>query len=336
MQLERKLPESLQFSTREPTFSLLARLLRKTRQHTVWLALLVLVVIMTLATDTFLTPNNLLNIMRQVTIVGLVSLGMTVVLIGGNFDLSVGAIVTLAAVVSVNLQPVTPARTALAVTVPLLLGLLIGVINGTIIGQLKANSIIVTVGTQFVVLGATLIYIEGQHVWVWEPTAFYKAISGGYFLGVPIPVYIFLILTLLTYLLMTRTIFGRYIVAIGNNDEAARLSGIPTNFYRMLTFVFAGFTAAVAGLVLASRVKNLDPTAGIGYEFMALTAVVLGGTKLTGGQGNVLNTLAGVLILGLISNSMTLLNLSYNLQLLVRGLILLTAVAVDARNRKPA
>ena len=272
--------------------------------------------------------------MRQVSIVGLVSLGMTVVLIGGNFDLSLGAIVTLAAVVSVNVQPISPSRTALAIIIPLLLGLMVGVINGAIIGRLKANSIIVTVGSQFVVLGATLIYIGGQHVWVWEPTSFYEAISGGYFLGIPIPVYIFLVLALLTHGLMRRTTFGRYVTAIGNNDEAARLSGIPTNFYRMGTFVFAGFTAAVAGIVLGSRVKNLDPTAGIGYEFMALSAVVLGGTKLTGGRGNVLNTLAGVLILGVISNSMTLLNLSYNLQLLVRGVILLTAVALDTRSQK--
>lgn len=314
--------------------SMLKGWLRQLRRQTVWLALVALVIIMSLISDTFLTSSNILNVLRQVTIVGLVSLGMTVVLIGGNFDLSTGATITLAAVVSVNLQPTTPGRTILAIVVPLALGLLVGVLNGTIIGLLKANSIIVTVGSQFLVLGATLIYIGGQHVWVWEPTPFYEGISGGYFLGIPNPVYIYLVLVGITHFLLTRTSFGRYVTAIGNNDEAARLSGIQTNLYRMLTFVFAGFAAAIAGIVLASRVKNLDPTAGIGYEFIALTAVVLGGTKLTGGRGNVLNTLAGVLILGVISNSMTLLNLSFNMQLLVRGVILLTAVAIDARNRR--
>jgi ribose transport system permease protein len=306
------------------------------RRQTVWIALGLIILTMSLISESFFTSDNILNVLRQVTIAGLVSLGMTVVLIGGNFDLSVGAIVTLAAVVSVNLQPVTPFQTFLAIAVPLLLGILIGVLNGLIIGVLKANSIIVTVGTQFVVLGATLIYIGGQHVWVWNPSAFYENISGGYFLGIPNPVYIFVALTLLTHLLMTKTPFGRFVFAIGNNDEASRLSGISTNMTRMMTFVFSGFTAAVAGIVLASRVKNLDPTAGIGYEFIALTAVILGGTKTTGGEGNVLNTLAGVLILGVIANSMTLLNISFNMQLLIRGMILLTAVALDARNQRMA
>jgi ribose/xylose/arabinose/galactoside ABC-type transport system permease subunit len=321
-------------SDQTPARAAIADWLRLISRQTVWLALLALVIIMSLISDTFLTSANILNVMRQVTIVGLVSLGMTVVLIGSNFDLSTGATVTLAAVVSVNLQPTTPGRTVLAIVIPLGLGLLVGVLNGSIIGMLRANSIIVTVGTQFFILGATLIYIGGQHVWVWEPTPFYENISGGHFLGIPNPVYIYLVLVGVTHFLLTRTAFGRYVMAIGNNDEAARLSGIQTNLSRMLTFVFAGLTAAVAGIVLASRVKNLDPTAGIGYEFIALTAVVLGGTKLTGGRGNVLNTLAGVLILGVISNSMTLLNLSFNMQLLVRGVILLAAVAVDARSQR--
>ncbi len=310
------------------------RISKALRGRTAWMALLILIIFMSVVSESFFTSSNLLNVMRQVTIVGLVSLGMTVVLIGGNFDLSTGAIVTLAAVVSVNLQPVDAERTMIAILVPILLGVLIGAINGLIIGLLKANSIVVTVGVQFIVLGATLIYIGGQHVWVWEPTSFYEGISGGYFFGIPNPVYIFLLLVVLTHFMLTRTAFGRYITAIGNNDEAAHLSGIRTNLYRMLTFVFSGFTAAIAGIVLASRVKNLDPTAGIGYEFAALTAVVLGGTKLTGGKGNVLNTLAAVLVLGVISNGMTLLNLSFNMQLLVRGIILLIAVAIDARSER--
>lgn len=304
------------------------------RRHTIWLVLLAMVVFMSLVSKSFLTATNLLNVLRQVSMAGIVSVGMTVVLIGGNFDLSVGATVTLAAVVSVYLQPTTAMNTVVSLIVPLLLGLLVGAVNGAIIGGLKANSVVVTVGTQFAVLGATLLYTGGQHVWVWTPTPFYEAISGGYFLGVPIPIFIFLLTVLAAHWLMTRTTFGRYVRAIGSNDEAARLSGIPTTLYRMLTFIFSGFCAALAGIVLASRVKNLDPTAGVGYEFSALTAAILGGTRLSGGVGNVLNTLAGVLILGGISNSMILLNMSFNTQLLARGLIFVGAVAIDAFSQR--
>jgi len=300
------------------------------KRQTVWDVLIVILILMAFMSEKFFTASNLLNILRQVSIVSLVAVGMTVVLMGGNFDLSVGATITLAAVVSVNVQPVTTGTTILSILLPLLLGLAVGAVNGFIIGWLKANSVVVTVGTQFAILGITLLYTGGQHVWVWTPTPFYENISGGYFLGVPNPVYIFVVVVIAAHLILTRTTFGRYIRAIGSNDEAARLAGIPTKYYRMLTFVFAGFTAALAGIVLASRVKNLDPTAGVGYEFIALTAAVLGGTRLTGGQGNVLKTMAGVLILGVISNSMVLLNISYNFQLLVRGLILLLAVAIDS------
>lgn len=304
---------------------------KKISSQTIWLALLIMVILITILEPKFISSNNVLNVLRQVSIVGLVSLGMTVVLIGGNFDLSTGAIVTLTAVVSVNIGPENLATTALSIIIPILLGVLVGLVNGLLVGLLKANSIIVTVGTQFIVTGATLIYSGGQHVWVWEPTTFYENIAGGYFLGIPNPIYIFLILTVITQVILKRTPFGRYVYALGNSDEASRLMGVRTNLIRLSTYVFSGFTAAVAGVVLASRVKNLDPTAGLGYEFLALTAVVLGGTKTSGGEGRIFNTLAGVLILGIISNSMTLLNVSYNKQLLVRGLILLLAVAIDAR-----
>ena len=309
-------------------------LLGRLRLETVWLVLLALVALMALLSDSFLTSTNVTNILRQVTIVGLVAIGMAVVLIGGNFDLSTGATVTLAAVVSILMQPTTPLSTGLAILVPLLLGLAVGAANGLIIGWLRANSIIVTVGMQFVVVGIVLLLVGGQHVRVDGATALYVAISEGYFLGVPNPVYLFLGTILATHFLMIRTVFGRYVRALGGNLDAARLAGIPTGRFVLLTLLLSGFTAALSGIVLAARVRNLDPTAGIGYEFAALTAVVLGGTRLTGGHGSLLNTLAGVLVLGVIANGMTLLNLSFNVQLLVQGLILVAAVAFDARSRR--
>jgi ribose transport system permease protein len=303
------------------------------RREWVWLALLVVMVLLATTSSNFLTAGNLLNILRQVSIVGIVAMGVVIVLITGNFDLSVGATLTLAAVVSVQMQPIDPSRTALAILAPLALGVAVGAANGAIIGLLRANSIIVTVGMQFVVTGCVLLYVAGQHVRVDNAAPFYFALSGGRLLGVPIPVYLFLVITALCHLLMTRTLFGRYLRAIGNNAEAARMVGVPVARHILFAYVISGAAASVSGIILASRVRNLDPTVGIGYEFAALTAVVLGGARLSGGRGNVLHTLAGVLILGVVANGMRLFNLPFNLQLLVQGIILVAAVALGASGK---
>src|SRR5262249_48668500 len=150
----------------------------------------------------------------------------------------------------------------------------------------------------------------------------------------PIPIYLFLAVVALAHLLMLRTAFGRYVRAIGGNLEAARLAGIPVARMVLSTFALSRGTAALSGLVLASRARHLDPTVGIGYEFAALTAVVLGGARLTGGHGSLLHTLAGVLILGVIANGMRLFNLPFNMQLLVQGIILVAAVAFDAWSKR--
>ncbi len=310
-----------------------ARLQALMRREWVWLVLLVVMVLLAITSSNFLTANNLLNILRQVSIVGIVAIGVVVVLVAGNFDLSVGAILTLAAVVSLQMQPVDPPRTLLSVLAPLALGVAVGAINGSMIGWLRANSIIVTVGMQFVVTGCVLLYVAGQHVRVDNATPFYFALSGGYLFGVPVPVYAFLLVTMLCHLLMTRTLFGRYVRAIGGNFEAARLLGVPVARYVLLTYLISGAAASLSGIILASRVRNLDPTVGIGYEFSALTAVVLGGARLSGGQGNVLHTFAGVLILGVIANGMRLFNLPFNMQLLVQGVILVAAVAFGASGK---
>src|SRR5260370_14283452 len=201
------------------------------RRDWVWMVLLAVMAFLATTSSNFLTSNNLLNILRQVSIVGIVAIGVVVVLITGNFDLSVGAILTLAAVVSVQMQPIDAPRTLLSILTPLALGVAVGAANGAVIGLLRANSIIVTVGMQFVVTGCVLLYVAGQHVRVDNATPFYFALSGGYLLGVPIPVCVFMLVTALCHLLMTRTFFGRYLRAIGGNAEAARLLGVPVARY---------------------------------------------------------------------------------------------------------
>src|SRR5215469_3068934 len=303
------------------------------RREWVWLVLVGMMGLLAMISSNFLTTGNLLNILRQVSIVGIVASGVVVVLISGNFDLSVGAILTLAAVVSVQMQPIDPGRTLASILAPLALGVAVGAANGAIIGLLGANSIIVTVGMQFVITGCVLLYVAGQHVRVDNATPFYFALSGGYLLGIPVPVYVFLFVTGLCHFLMTRTLFGRHVRAIGGNAEAARLVGVPVARYILFAYAISGVVASISGVILASRVRNLDPTVGIGYEFSALTAVVLGGARLSGGQVSVMHTLAGVLILGVVANGMRLFGLPFNMQLLVQGVILVAAVAFGASGK---
>src|SRR5215831_17138449 len=207
------------------------------RRDWVWMVLLGAMAFLAATSSNFLTASNLLNVLRQVSIVGIVAIGVVVVLIAGNFDLSVGAILTLAAVVSVQMQPIDGPRTLLSILAPLGLGVAVGAANGLLIGLLRANSIIVTVGMQFVVTGSVLLYVAGQHVRVDNATPFYFALSGGYLLGVPVPVYLFLAVVALCHFLMTRTFFGRYVRAIGGNPEAARLIGVPVARYVLVAYV---------------------------------------------------------------------------------------------------
>ena len=299
----------------------------------IWPALIVLAVVASLVSDNFLTVNNLLNILRHATIVGLIAVGVTVVLIGGNFDLSVGAIVTMAAVLSVEIGPVDGPLTALAIILPLVLGTAIGSVNGAIVGGLRANSIVVTVGMQFLIIGLVLALVSGQHVRVDGATELYVGLANGYLLGIPVPVYLLLIAVVATQFVLRETAFGRHVHAVGGNESAARLAGIRTRNVIVATYMMSGFLAGVSGVLVGSRVRNLDPTAGIGYEFAALTAVVLGGARLTGGEASVLSTLAAVLVLGVLTNLMILSNIGFSTQLLVQGAVLLAAVLVSTRVR---
>jgi ribose transport system permease protein len=235
-------------------------------------------------------------------------------------------------VLAIAMQPVDAAGTAAALLVPLAAGLAIGALNGGLVGGLGANSIVVTVAMQLVLAGLTLVLVSGQHVRVDNASAAFVAI-GGRILGIPVPVLIMLAMAIVAHVVLSRTLFGRHVQAIGGSPAAAALVGIPLARRVLATFVISGALAALAGIVVAARVRNLDPTAGAGIELAALTAAVLGGTRLTGGAGNVLSTLAGALILGMVANAMRLLDLSYSLQLLLQGLVLVAAVALDERLR---
>lgn len=299
----------------------------------IWLVLVAVLIAAAAMSDRFLNAANLLAVLQQGVITGTIALGMTIVLIGGHFDLSTGATLTMAAVVALLVGPSGPEAVVLAVMLPLALGALIGAANGIAVCVAGANSIVVTIGMQFLVIGAVLALVSGQHVRADNISETFTAIGLSRPLGVPFPVAIFVVLVTVLSVAMSKTVFGRHVYAIGGDAEAARRGGIRVRRTGIATFIISGVLAALSGVIVAALVGHVDPTAIGGYEFPALTAVVLGGTTLTGGTGRPADTAAAILVVAVITNVMTILDYQYPVQLLVQGLVLTGAVAFYAWRR---
>lgn len=299
----------------------------------IWLVLAAVILVAALMSDRFLTPANIVAVLQQGVITGTVALGMTIVLIGGQFDLSTGATVMMAAVVSLLVGPSDPATIALAVFLPLAIGAAIGTANGLAVYGAGANSIVATIGMQFLVIGAVLALVSGQHVRADNISWVFTAIGRSRPLGIPFPVVVFAVLVVSLSVLMSKSVFGRHIYAIGGDIEAARRAGIGVRQKGIATYVLSGVLAALSGVIVAALVGHVDPTAIGRYEFPALTAVVLGGTSLTGGIGRPADTAAAILVIAVITNVMTILNYQYPVQLLVQGVVLTGAVAFYAWRR---
>ncbi len=293
----------------------------------IWFVLVVVVLIAIAMSDRFLSPNNLAAVLQQGVITGIVALGMTTVLIGGQFDLSTGAIVMMAAVMSLLIGPTGGIGIAAAIALPIVAGGAIGVVNGLAVYRAGANSIVATIGMQFLVIGGVLALVSGQHVRADGIGDVFLALAHARPLGIPLPVFIFAALVVALGVVMSKTVFGRHVYAIGGDIEAARRAGIKVARTGIATYVISGAFAALSGVLIASLVGHLDPTAIGGYEFPALTAVVLGGTSLTGGIGRPADTAAAILVIAVITNVMTILNYQYPIQLLVQGIVLTGAVA---------
>jgi ribose transport system permease protein len=293
----------------------------------IWIVLVVVIVAASLISHRFLTPYNIVTVLNQGVITGIVALGMTVALIGGEFDLSTGAIVMMAAVMALLLGPSDPLSTIAAIVLPVLAGAAIGWVNGTAVYRARANSIVATIGMQFLVVGAVLAAVKGQHVRADGISAAFTAIANGRVFGLPPSVLVFVALVALLSVLMGRTVFGRHIYAIGGDREAARRAGIDVDRAGTATFMISGALAALSGVLIASLVGHVDPTAIGRYEFPALTAAVLGGVSLSGGVGRPGDTAAAILVLAVVTNVMTILDYQYPVQLLVQGVLLTGAVA---------
>lgn len=299
------------------------------RDNVPWTMLLVLALVFSFAFPQFFTLRNITNILRNSALVGIVAIGMTFPMIAGAFDLSVGTVLGLATVIAIKMQPTSLGITLLAVFIALAVGALFGIINGMVVGQWRTNSIITTIGTEYVALGITLLYAQGQHVWVenmYKPLEF---IGKGMIGNFPAPIFIFLGAAVIGQLVLNFTRFGRHLYATGGNPIAAALSGINVGRARIMAYAISGLSAAVAGLMIAARTQNVDPSFGFGQEIDVLTCVLLGGVSLYGGRGTVIGTVAGVLLLFMIANAMTLSGIPYELQLIFKGAILVVTVAVN-------
>jgi ribose transport system permease protein len=285
----------------------------------------VIFVALALLSPFFLSPQNLINLLLATSILAIVAVFTTMLMVSGGLDLSVGSVVALAGVVIAVLQPL--AGIWPAALCGLLAGALVGALNGWLVTGWGINAVITTLGTLYVARGVAFVLSDGLTKPVFDEG--FAALGGGLLFGIPIPVVLALLLFVGGLIVLNYTTYGRALYAVGGNAEASRLAALPVKRYQFLAYLFSGFSAGLAGVVLTSRLYAAAPQAATGLEFSVIAAVVLGGTSLAGGKGTLLGTFLGVLILGTLNNGMTLLSLSSDYQQIVQGFVLLLAVAID-------
>jgi ribose transport system permease protein len=298
----------------------------RARRFGTLIGLLLLCLVLWILTPHFLTVSNLLNIVQQTSINAIVAAGMTFVIISGGIDLSVGSIVALSGVaLGALLQDGQPA--AVAIPAALAAGIGCGLVNGLLISFGRLPPFIVTLGMMSVARGAALVFTEGRPVSGFGDG--FRWLATGSVGFVPAPVLVMLMVYAVAHLVLTRTTFGRYVYAIGGNEEATRLSGVAVRFHKTAVYGVAGLMSAVAAIVLTARLNSAQPIAGMMYELDAIAATVIGGTSLLGGEGSLGGTLIGALIMGVLRNGLNLLGVSSFLQQIVIGVVIVAAVLVD-------
>nr|WP_188111567.1 ribose ABC transporter permease [Streptococcus sp. 1032] len=293
------------------------------------IALIILMVVITIINSNFLTANNLLNLLLQVTSNALIAFGMTFVILTGGIDLSVGSILALSSALTAGLlgsgMPVT-----LAILISLILGCILGMMNGLLISYGKLAPFIVTLATMTIFRGATLVYTNGNPITKGlSDTFLFQFLGQGYIVGIPFPVIIMFIVFIVLYVLLHKTAFGKSVYAIGGNEKAAYISGVKLNKVKIIIYSISGIMASISGLIITSRLSSAQPTAGASYEMDAIAAVVLGGTSLSGGKGRILGTLIGALIIGVLNNGLNIIGVSAFWQQVVKGVVILIAVLID-------
>ncbi|NAW80220.1 ribose ABC transporter permease [Vibrio sp. V33_P6A3T137] len=298
------------------------------------IALLFLVIVVSFLNPNFFTVDNILNILRQTSVNAIIAVGMTLVILTAGIDLSVGSVLALCGAFAASLIALE-VPVMVAVPTALLAGAALGGISGIIIAKGKVQAFIATLVTMTLLRGVTMVYTDGRPISTgFTDTADAFAWFGtGYALGIPVPVWMMVVVFAAAWYLLNHTRFGRYIYAMGGNESAARLSGINVDRVKIGVYAICGLLSALAGIIVTSRLSSAQPTAGMGYELDAIAAVVLGGTSLMGGKGRIMGTLIGALIIGFLNNALNLLDVTSYYQMIAKAAVILLAVLVDNKNK---
>jgi len=294
------------------------------------MVVLFIVIIMSFLSPVFLTAKNMSNIFRQISINGIIAIGMTFVILLGDIDLSVGAVVGVISVFCGNLLE-QGMNWFFVCLIALFVAVVFGIVNGTLVAYLNFQPFVATLATVTIGRGIALAYSDGRPYIINNPK--FIAIGQGYVGKVPIPVIILFVVCAIGFVILNYTTYGRYFFAVGGNKNAARMSGIKTRLVEMSAFIISAICASLVGMILSARISSGQPNSGTGYELDAIAAVAIGGTSMTGGVGSLSGTILGFILIGFLSNSMNLLNINSFYQQIVKGCLIIIAVFVDMKSK---
>jgi len=310
------------------------------RSYALFIIFIVLCVILAFASETFLKPNNIINVFRQISINGILALGMTFVIILGGIDISIGSVAAVSGVVASLVLDMNGTLAIPAILAGILSGGVMGMIIGFLVAKMKIAPFIASLAMMTIARGLALVIAGGVPHSIYNET--FLAIGNGYLwpkltatsISFPISVLIFIVCIVIVATILYKTKFGRHVYAVGGNQEAARASGVKVDRVKFLTFVINGLLCGVAGIVLAARITSGQPAAAAGYELDAIAAVIIGGASLAGGAGKVGGTIIGALIIGVLNNGLVLLAVSSYYQQIIQGVIIAGAVILDSRTKR--
>lgn len=334
-----------------PGVSLFARNKRHLHKYGIIIAFFVLCLVVTAigevqvakgawSSNYFLSNENMLIVLRQISINGILAIGMTFVIITAGVDLSVGSVLALSGIVAARFATTNTGLaigdTAHAVLMPLIIalgiGIVCGLLNGTILARYRLQPFIVTMGMLSAARGLALLTTDGNPVS--QLNSDFRWLGNGYVLGIPVPVILFVVLFALAWVLLNKTLFGRYVYAVGGNQKSARTSGISVVKIKVLVYTLCGALAGIAGLILTARTGSAQTNAGAAYELDAIAAVVIGGTSMAGGVGTLVGTLFGILIIGVMNNGLDLLGVQSYYQQIIKGALIVVAVLLDPSRKQ--
>jgi len=298
------------------------------------IALIILIAVVSVLNEYFFTLDNLLNILRQTSVIAILAAGMTLVILTAGIDLSVGSVLALCGAFAASMISLE-IPVFIAIPISLFGGAVLGSMAGLIISKGKVQAFIATLVMMTLLRGVTMVYTDGRPISTGftDVSDHFAWFGTGYMFGIPVPVWLMVFVFVGIWYLLNHTRFGRYIYALGGNESATKLSGINVDRIKIGVYSICGLLSALAGIIITSRLSSAQPTAGMGYELDAIAAVVVGGTSLAGGRGYIMGTLIGALIIGVLNNALNLLDVSSYFQMIVKAAVILLAVLVDNKQK---